>query len=263
VIYKTERHWRYRLNDGDWGSDYSVPKQPNPRPAKPQSQLLAWNPIAQRVVWQVNGGGGVLATAGGLVFQGTASGHLLTYQASNGQLLKDLFVGTGIIAAPMTYAVNGIQFVAVMAGNGHYLHENEVGDYSNRGRILAFRLDGGTPPPPDKVPPESLQTLPAPLQTSAETLKRGEHLFIKHCERCHTGGLDAARSAYPNLFNLSLATHEVFDKIVREGFLSSGGMGSFADLLSDEEVRAIHAWLIDAAYRQHRGESVTLGSDTP
>ena len=61
---------------------------------------------------------GVLSTAGGLVFQGTGSGHFRAYDAKTGELLKDIDVGTTIVAAPMSYEIDGVQYIAVMAAWG-------------------------------------------------------------------------------------------------------------------------------------------------
>lgn len=260
-MLKTSPNWHYRPTQYDWGGYWgditkvggAVSSQ---RGVRMTQSLLAWDPVRQRSVWRVGGsGGGVLATSGGLVFQGDALGNLNAYRTTNGKLLKSIFAGTGIAAAPMTYAVNGIQYIAVMAGNGGYVHDTQNGDYSNRGRLLAFRLEGGPTPLPATIITEEPYPLPTRLPASAEILAKGRELFVQHCVRCHGGGLSAERSAYPNLFNLPTPTHENFKKIVLEGLLAGEGMGSFADLLSVEDADAIHAWLIDTAYRQRNGES--------
>jgi quinohemoprotein ethanol dehydrogenase len=251
VVFKTHPDWHYRPNGFDWGAGYDFSTEES------TVQLLAWDPVTQRTVWRAPvEGGGVLATAGGLVFQGTADGHLRAYRAGDGKLLKEIFVGTGIIAAPMSYATNGVQYVAVMAGDGGYLHGDQ-GDYSNRGRILAFRLGGGATPLPEGAPTEALQPLPPRPQVSAGILQKGERLFIAQCGRCHDGGLSPERSPFPNLFNLRPATHEIFDQIVLDGIYGNLGMASFSDLLGKDDVHAVHDWLIDAAYRQRAGEPVT------
>ena len=70
-------------------------------------RLLAWDPVAQKVRWKVEypayWNGGTLATAGNLVFQGTAAGEVVAYRATNGDPLWSAYVGTGVLAPPITY----------------------------------------------------------------------------------------------------------------------------------------------------------------
>jgi len=87
--------------------------------------LRAWDPVAQKIVWEhetssgIRGyDGGVMSTAGNLVFQGRGSGELWVYAADTGKVLKTINTGSHIMAAPTTYAINGEQFVAVQAGYG-------------------------------------------------------------------------------------------------------------------------------------------------
>ncbi|MET0378264.1 MAG: PQQ-dependent dehydrogenase, methanol/ethanol family [Spongiibacteraceae bacterium] len=276
VVYQTHKNWRYRLNDFDWGSTYdaliSHPADEQKKlavgqpPMRYQEFFLAWDPKNQREVWRApltgSWNGGALATAGGLVVQGTASGHLRVYNASTGKLLKEIFVGTGMIAAPMSYAVNGVQYIAIMAGYGGAMQPRFVPgvaayERSNRGRILAFRLDGGDTPVAEKLPPDELQPPPKKLQVSPKEIETGSELFLAHCARCHGGGLKPFRAGYPDLFNMNPATHGVFDQIVLDGIFSYGGMASFSDLLSKNDVRSIHAYLIDTQHRLRAGEDVT------
>lgn len=256
--YRTNKDWQYRLNDMNWGAHYTVvPVGKKSRRGgaltgahRPQSRqdefLLAWDPVNQRRVWSTpGGGGGLLATAGGLVIQGSGDGYLNAYRANDGRLLKRLFVGSAVIAAPMSYAVGGVQYIAVMIGGGGYIPKRGGGVYSNQGRILALRLDGGQVPIPGMVSPEPLRPLPPHSTSPIRVVALGKRLFRENCERCHHPG-----SEYPNLFNLSPETHEVFDKIVLQGLFSYGGMARFDDILAPDDVEAIHAWLIEGAYRE-------------
>src|SRR5690606_3535965 len=84
------------------------------------SSLPAWDVAAGRRAWQVPSlvGGGVLATAGNLLFQGTADGRLVAYAADTGAQLWEAPLGISIMAAPTTYAIDGQQYVSVLAGWG-------------------------------------------------------------------------------------------------------------------------------------------------
>ena len=259
TVYRTNKDWHYRLNDMNWGANYvAVPVDEKSRPEWVQTDghqpvprqrelLLAWDPIGQRQVWRAKGGGGgLLATAGGLVFQGSWDGYFSVYRANDGKLLKKLFVGSAIIAAPMSYAVGGVQYVAVMAGGGPYVRKRSDSSYSNEGRILALCLDGGQVPTPAVMPAQPLLPLPPHSLFSVRALARGKRLFKENCQRCHHEG-----SEYPNLFNLPMETHAIFNKIVLRGLFSYGGMARFDDILALNDVEAIHAWLIEGAYREH------------
>ncbi|MEZ5570303.1 MAG: PQQ-dependent dehydrogenase, methanol/ethanol family [Halioglobus sp.] len=83
--------------------------------------LLGWDPVKQAVRWQSEVGrmgGGVLSTAGNLVFQGDGYARLQAFDASSGELLWSQDTQTLAMAAPVTYAIDGEQYVAVAVGFG-------------------------------------------------------------------------------------------------------------------------------------------------
>jgi quinohemoprotein ethanol dehydrogenase len=215
--------------------------------------LKAWDPVAQRLVWQAPQetfyNGGVLATGSGLVFQGTASGELRAYDDRTGAVLAAIPTGTGIMAAPLSYEIDGEQYIAVAAGFGGavlngYVPGAAALTYENRGRILVFKLDGKPVPLPDRRVQLPLQSLPPSIETSAAVITRGRTLFRQHCGVCHA---EQGGGGYPDLWNLPAPKHAIFDQIVLQGLLSGNGMASFADVLDAEQVRAIHAFLIEDA----------------
>jgi quinohemoprotein ethanol dehydrogenase len=222
--------------------------------------LTAWDPITQSARWRVlisegpYNGAGVLTTAGQLVVQGTATGHLAVYHAETGVKLQEIELGTGVMAAPISYELDGEQYIAVFAGGTAWMNSAAARNrYENYGRVLAFKLGGGdTPLPPVRVP----QQTPAPpedVELAPEVVEQGEELFHAHCFRCHYGRGEELLSAYPDLRRMTAETHAVYDNIVLGGALSSAGMASFADLISPEEADAIHTFLISdqkALYEQ-------------
>jgi quinohemoprotein ethanol dehydrogenase len=214
--------------------------------------LLAWNPVTQKAVWKVSDGapdGGTLATRS-LVFQGTRTGYLKVYDALTGKKLKEIFTGTGIMAAPTTYSLDGEQYVAVMAGYGGapmccYPPDAAFHTYENKGRILAFKLGGGTTPlPPRRTVPELTEpagdTPPEPTQVAL-----GKRLYYNYCETCH-GIIGVTTTLHPDLTRLPDATHKAFKDIVWGGLLAKNGMASFRNTLSEKDVEAIHQYLIQA-----------------
>jgi len=217
--------------------------------------LLAWDPIAQRERWRVPLGttemlgGGVLTTAGNLVIQGTAAGQLNVYRADNGERLHQIDVGTAIIGAPVSYEIDGVQYVAVVAGFGGALNPVlapgiVATERENYGRILAFKLGGGSTPLPPKRTAQPVPEPPAAEWYSETAATRGAALFAQRCARCHGGRGEAQLSAYPDLHRLPAGTHAIFDSIVLGGKLAPSGMASFSDVLTPADTRAIHAYLI-------------------
>ncbi|MBL8271500.1 PQQ-binding-like beta-propeller repeat protein, partial [Steroidobacter sp.] len=130
-------------------------------PAAPHSELVAWDPVGAKARWRGPvrpwWAGGVLSTAGGLIVQGGSDGQLLIHDANTGRVLKTISVGTAISAAPISYSVDGVQYIAVVAGFGGSVKSFPWGSapaqYENRERLLVLRLDGGSVPlPPRAVP---------------------------------------------------------------------------------------------------------------
>ncbi len=239
--------------------------QPNPLP---RGFLRAWDPIRQHVVWEIetsgpwsgrpaamHNGGGVMSTAGNLVFQGRSTGELLVFDARNGQQLQRIEVGTGMVAAPMTYMANGQQYVAIMAGMGGTLGGLQLPGsaayrYGNRGRIIAFKLDGGSVPlPPELIhDKEGVPRPPVARPHSIGSIREGAELFQRNCEKCHS---NIAGGIFPDLRRMSEATHAQFDDILLKGTRVERGMGNFSGLLSPDEVHAIHDYLIDTAWKAY------------
>jgi len=220
--------------------------------------LKAWDPVAQKEVWSVKHGGptngGLLTTAGNLVFQGTGSGHFVAYRADNGEKVWQMATNVGIIAPPISYAVNGEQYVAVLAGWGGVTPLTGVADtpvaaamtHVNEGHLFAFKLGGKTAMPEIEV--KRFTQLPPPPDSTAspEVIAKGEALYSKTCAVCHSLFAVGA-GVLSDLRYSSNAVHDNFDKIVLEGVLEKNGMASFADVLTKEDVDAIHAYIIDRA----------------
>jgi quinohemoprotein ethanol dehydrogenase len=246
-------------NEGDnvgWirpAGDKGIPwAPPNPGPNDPpfRSVLKAWDPVAGKLAWQSPPkpywSGGVLSTASGVVFQGAADGTFSLYDAKDGRLIKSIDTGTGMMAGPISYELDGVQYVAVLAGFGGAF--NQIGyppgsaalNYQNSERLFVFKLNGGRV----ELPParrRTLEALPSPTSTDPAVLARGMSL-IGRCAGCH--GFRGIPNGYPDLWNLPPATQAAFQSIVLEGALSYAGMPSFKDVLSVDDVKAIQAFII-------------------
>ena len=89
---------------------------------KPFGRLIAWDPVKQKEAWRAEyvapWNGGTLTTAGNLVFQGTADGRFIAYNATTGEKLWESPTGTGVVAAASTYMIDGKQYVSIAVGWG-------------------------------------------------------------------------------------------------------------------------------------------------
>jgi len=216
-------------------------------------ELLAWNPVEQRAAWRapypVVEGGGVLTTAGNLVFQGRSDGIFAAYRASDGEKLWEFDAATGIMAPPVTYLVDGVQHVSVMVGWGGFdglFNAPGLGPVKNGyGRILTFSIGASAELSPTPFghtePPVPAITMDA----SPEMVAEGEQLYGATCSYCH--GLNAIGGALPDLRYATEETHNQFEAIVRGGARATLGMPAFADRLSTEQVRTIQAYLLARA----------------
>ena len=218
--------------------------------------LRAFDPRTGRWTWSQPGSniwdGGALSTAGNVVVRGDVAGRLDFYAADTGRLLRRIEIGTSIIAAPMTYRVHGVQYVAVMAGYGGgtladpFPPESAARKYGNDGRIVAFKLGGGVVPIPAALAPAPFPR-PPPRRGTALTIATGEVLYDRYCSRCHVFG----RGELPDLRRVSGATLDSFDQIVLGGALRSMGMARWDDVLSRSEAGAIQTYLIDQAWQAY------------
>ena len=234
--------------------------------------LKAWDPIAHKVVWEHRypsfmDHSGVLASAGGIVIQGSIDGKLRVFNDETGAIIKEIDTGSPLIAAPMSYSLNGVQYVAVLAGSGGggwnlWLPGNVAATRGNDNRILAFRLDGAaTPLPPELGPVAPIPAPPAQTGTTAD-IAAGGALFGRNCAGCHG---NADRAVVPDLRRSGfLHDAAAFRSVVRGGALEKAGMPSWDDLLSDAEVEQIRANLISVARQAYaRQQAGTASAPAP
>ena len=202
--------------------------------------LVAWDPVAQEPVWQVDydnyWNGGTLSTAGNLVFQGTATGNFIAYRATDGKKLWQSWARTGILAGPVSYEVDGTQYIAVMAGWGGAFAVRS----RNEGKIFAFALGGDEAAVsagrlPEREAPSRIEQTP-----DTATLAQGLELFNTWCAQCHGGG-----TTLPDLRYSEPEIYDRYQQIVLAGERAGQGMPPFGAELDLEQVRAIAAWVIE------------------
>lgn len=220
-----------------------------------RGHISAWDPITQKEVWRVQHpgtwNGGLLSTAGNLLFQGTSHGQFVAYTADKGKELWSAPAQTGVVAPPITYMVEGEQYVTVVAGWGGAFALSAGGaaeklKHRTGGRILTFKLGGKLRLPPIK--PATPIPKPPPLMASAEEIVHGKAKYHVYCSVCHGPGVKGG-GVIPDLRHMPEGKHLVFEDIVLGGILKDRGMVSFADVLAKEDSKAIQAYVISEAHR--------------
>jgi alcohol dehydrogenase (cytochrome c)/quinohemoprotein ethanol dehydrogenase len=192
--------------------------------------------------------GGALSTAGNLVFEGTGYGQFEAFRANSGEKIWSASTQSGITAGPISYTVNGEQYIAVLVGWGGVLPlaAGEVARQSPRmnnvPRMLAFKLGGkASLPPAPEVKPQILT--PPPATANSATVKKGEELYQRYCGGCH-GDVAVSGGVLPDLrYSGALASEQWFT-IVRDGMLAPYGMVGFSKELSRQDAEAIRAYVI-------------------
>nr|WP_312154496.1 PQQ-dependent dehydrogenase, methanol/ethanol family [Pseudomonas sp.] len=216
-------------------------------------KLIAWDPVKQAPAWEVPYitifNGGTLSTAGNLVFEGSADGRVIAYAADSGKKLWESPAASGVMAAPITYSVDGEQYVTFMAGWGGAF-STFAGALSLRAgvqpfsQVLTYKIGGNAvlrePPPPADAPE------PPALSADEQTVAAGAALYDGNCSQCH--GIHAVSGGVlPDLRKLTPEKHQMFLGILYGGRVPDG-MPSFADALKPEQVEQVHQYLIKRAH---------------
>ncbi len=228
------------------------PRMPAAPPPEKKAYLLAWDPVKNAAAWRIDHptqwNGGVLSTAGNLLVQGASDGRFVIYRADNGKELWEAPIDTGAVAGPISYAVDGEQYIAIAAGwaGSMVVTGGDMPIYATPTRILAFKLGGtATLPKPKPAAPVNLPASTA----SSEVIAQGEARYGQYCRICHGTGVISGGMT-PDLRHMSPETHQAFKQIVLYGARAKDGMAPFADVLSAADADAIHAYIIDEARRQ-------------
>jgi quinohemoprotein ethanol dehydrogenase len=218
--------------------------------------LVAFDPVSGKERWRVDypvpWNGGTMATAGNLVFQGTALGEFRAYAADSGKQLFSYPVQSGIMAGASTFAVNGVQYVAVTTGRGGSfpLAAGYAGGQSrtmpNIPRVLVFKLGGKAQLPP--LPATSANTAAIPANSGTpEQIAEGHTLYGRNCQVCH-GANAAGGGVLPNLqASGALGNADAWKSILIDGALKDNGMVSFARVLTPAQAESIRHYVIDEA----------------
>lgn len=252
----------FEIHPGRWNTAVSF-LDPPPIPGLPDTvegrraalaamikgKLVAYDPVTQQVRWEIKRdwpwNGGTLATAGNLVFEGTVHGDFDAYDARNGTKLWSFQTQRGIMAGPITYRVNGEQYVAVMAGYGGSMGMATQSEWEKRkmpnGLIIAFKIGGNAQLPPYTPVPLDKPT-PSNESFTAQQIATGNRFYYTYCTICHNGPVnpDLRRSAL-------LRNRDAWQQVVIGGALAQNGMASFSAYLKPEEAEAIRGFVNEQA----------------
>lgn len=188
------------------------------------------------------------------MFEGTADGDFVAYDADDGRALWRWQAGNGIRAGLVSYAVDGVQYVAVMAGYGGAagLAYGRASPDRPRlpGRLLVFKRSGAATAPPQAWTPRPALDLSG-IAIPAD-VGRGESLYGLHCLRCHRIHADAG--ILPDLrYSAFILDAAAFRTVVMDGALAGRGMVGFAQALRAADAEAIRGYLLQQAARRQRG----------
>lgn len=248
------------MDNKDWKFNADRPGEPHanmgwnlatfanvePPSSKPFGRLVAWDPVQQKARWtqeQISPwNGGTLTTAGNLVFQGTADGRFIAYNATSGEKLWETPTGTGVIAAPSTYMVDGKQYVSIAVGwGGVYGLAQRATDRQGPGTVYTFAVGGKAQPP--AFVNYQLGKLVAGVKYDPAHVPAGTALYVSNCVFCHgVPGVDRGGNI-PNLGYMDSAFIENLDKFVFAGPAMARGMPDFTGKLTPDDVQKIKAFI--------------------
>ena len=222
-----------------------------------KGRLIAWDPVANEARWTVEHegpwNGGVLSTAGGVIFQGKLNGEFVAYDAGTGDRLWVHDVKSGAASGPGTFEIDGEQYVTITTGWGsaYLLSAGAVAAPQpvppTVGKVVTFKLGGDQMIADIDIPLIERAPQTAEFGTE-EQLQIGLVQYARNCTVCH-GPFAVSAGVLPDLrWSTYTSSAEAWKGVLVDGNLQSIGMVSFADVLSEDEVEAIRAYVVQQAH---------------
>ncbi len=221
-----------------------------------KGRLIAWDPVAREARWSVEHGnawnGGVLSTAGGVVFQGKLNGEFVAYDAATGDKLWSHELKSGGASGPGTYMIDGEQYVTITTGWGSAFALAAGFGYDEKvsasvGKVVTFKI-GGTQEIADTGLAPIDKTPKAAAFGSLTTISSGGVHFARNCMVCH-GPLAVSSGVLPDLrWSVISGNKDAWKGVVLDGNLAANGMVSFSDYLTPDESEAIRAYVLAQAH---------------
>ena len=265
-VFKHNSDWTYRKGKANHAMDTNT--DPRKDMYEYEGALIAWDPIGKKREWTVNQinkiNSGTMATAGDLVFQGNAEGELVAYHAKTGERLWSYATGTAFMAPPVTYLVDGIQFVSIVAGWGGGSGQREppsdkLAKNFQEGILYTFEIGGLASGPELKKNVRTKLTGPdIAFDVNDDLAIKGKTVYINNCARCH-GPLDGKAGSIPDLLTSPASIHSSWQAIVHDGvFASVKGMPAFKGDLTSEEISFVQHYVIRESRRQARDKNESV-----
>lgn len=217
----------------------------------PRGMLIAWSPSLRKEIWRVpqlsDWNGGVLTTASGLVFQGTAQGDFIAYDGANGNIVWKINLGGGIIAPPVSYKAGNRQYISVAVGwGGGYGMKKKMAPIQT-GRVFSFALNGKGSMPVFNTAVRQQIPETVFLATAAE-ISQGETLFWKYCGTCHVVNQGGGGLAPDLAYSLIVSDPVSMLKVVKEGAYLPLGMPNFGDRLTEKDILNIRNYVLSKSH---------------
>ncbi len=243
--YGQPKDWAFKDDGRSWnqGSEYDPERttRPDSMTQRNFGKLIAWNPVTNQEewsVWQKSSWNAGVLTTDDLVFQGNAEGQLCAYDATTGERVWSYDLETGIVAPPITYEIDGRQYVSILAGWGGVIGLwNTFTKQLNPGGLYTFAL-GGNESLPDFPEVAAKSLVDIAFQATPAQISNGGKLFGRYCRFCHGGGV------IPDLAYSRPETFEAFHEIVGKGTLLGLGMPDFGDRLTADNIEDIKYYIL-------------------
>ena len=227
-----------------------------------RSYLQAYDPVAQKEVWRAPdkdyGAHGAMVTASDLVFSGDWSGRFSAFDARTGAKLWSTPVQADVVAAPSTYTIKGVQYVALLVG-ARGLPPGQVRTNplsANNSRLVVYKLGASGELPQTAISGSVVgKVLDPPLLTGTnEQVIDGEGAYGRYCAGCHGGG-GAADKSIPDLrYSPTIGALRTWNSIVLDGARADKGMASFKKVLADGQSEAIYHYIVSQANKAKAAE---------
>ena len=231
-------------------SNPANPTNKDPNGPKSYGKLIAWDPVLNKEVWhkaeKTGWNSGVLTTSD-LVFQGNAEGDFNALDARTGKVLWTKNLGTGIVAPPITYLVDGVQYVTIAVGWGGVMGlSSRSTEQINPGTVYTFAIGKNVAMPEyEKEPKKEYLTLP--VEISDEQVAKGASLFGKYCGPCHNLNAGNPGGNIPNLTYSHPDIMGAFQQIVGDGIFLPKGMPKFGGRLNNDDISNIKGYILATA----------------
>jgi len=218
------------------------------------NSLVAWNPLKQQPEWQVptppGTHAGTMATSGNLVFQGLGNGKFYAYRADNGERIWEYDAQHGISAPPISFAIDGTQYIALPVGWGGGMamlggslgaqHGWVYGMHPRR--LLVFALDGMAKLPSTPAPMFVTPLDDPKFEIDEGLVEIGMGHWTKTCVWCH-GPAAVGSGGSPDLrASAVMLDLEAMKKVVSGGERISRGMPKFTEL-TEKDMQAIQHYV--------------------